>query len=83
MYGSRLPKIIDQKNIKNVPIVLYAGTKDKMVDLTDARWIRDNFETVVEFNELNFGHSDYMFVNEQEFYDSLLAKIEKYNKNWT
>ena len=41
IYGDEQPPTIKLSDITEVPIIIYAGTKDSTVDLEDARWTKN------------------------------------------
>ena len=39
-----MPPLIPFENIKDFPIAMFAGLEDKLANITDVRWLKDELE---------------------------------------
>ena len=78
-YGSEEPPLIDLESIDTVPIAIYAGVKDKIVNIEDNRLVRDQLRTVVNYQELDFDHLSFLLAKNMTYFDDVLKTIKMYN----
>lgn len=68
--------MIELENIKEVPIAIYAGTKDAIVNIKDNRKVKDQLKTVVNYEELDFDHLSFLLAKNMSFFDSVLDQVK-------
>ena len=81
MYGSSTPPEIDIKKVKDahVPIALYVGMNDLLVNPIDSRWIRDQLgnDTVVDYLEMPGGHLQFLIGKDATYFSNNAMKLIK------
>jgi len=79
IYGQESPLAYDLKKIKGIPIVICGGMKDKMVDINDLRWLKEEIkETLFSYHEYKyFGHAAFLIGNDIHWFNDVLKDIYK------
>lgn len=59
-YNSNKAPEIDISVISKVPVAMYTGLKDPVVDVRDAKWIFSQVQSVVQYMEIeNYDHKSW------------------------
>lgn len=68
------------KNIKDVPIGMFVGKKDHIVDTKDNRWVNEQIgEAVVRYQELELDHLSFLLAEDMSYFDQVLELIDEHN----
>lgn len=83
-HGSKSPKTVDLKQAgkAGVPIAMFTGIHDTIVQPSDSEWVRDQLgESVVEYTEINGGHTVFFLGKDATFIkENVLNLMSEYSQ---
>ena len=81
-YGQLKPPEVPLQDY-NLPTALVAGTLDKLADLKDVAWLREQIkDKVVFYNEYALGHMSFALAKDMSWFTKdVVSVIEKYATN--
>ena len=64
-----------------IPIAMYVGRHDRIVNPVTSRWARDKFgQAIVDYEEIDGGHVTFMIGKNQDYFrNRAMSLIQKYN----
>ena len=71
-YGQEKPPLIDLADIKEVPIAMYVGKKDSVINIKDNRLLKEQLNTVVSYNEYDLDHLSFLLAKNMSFFDNVI-----------
>ena len=78
-YGQTRPPEIDISTISEVPIAMYVGKEDQIVDVDSNRWVRDQIKSVVHYEELNHDHFSFQLAEDMSYFEDVVDMIHDHN----
>ena len=74
--------MIPLENITGVPIAIYPGTKDSIVNIEGSRELREiiNKDSLIEYKELDFDHMTFVLGKKMDYFSGVINLIDRYNK---
>ena len=84
IYGQATPPEIDIKKVKDahVPIALYVGMNDLIVNPVDSHWVRDQLgnDTIVDYKEMPGGHLQFFIGADASYFKkNAIELLKEYN----
>lgn len=79
-YNSENPPEYDLKKIKDIPIIICGGMKDKLTHIKDIRWLKSQLEDAkfLSFYEFEFmGHASFLINSDITWFNFVLKDIYK------
>lgn len=83
-YGSEKPHPYDLSQIRDIPIVLCGGLKDKLTHINDIRWLKEQLDGKSLFSYYEFeymGHAAFLLNNDITWFNFVLMDIYKIMNN--
>jgi len=76
----RITDLIPIETINQVPVAMFTGIEDKLADLTDSRWTRDQIGAdVVHYEEIHAGHLTFMVGKDMTYWtESCMDLLAQY-----
>ena len=89
-YGQPTPPKIEVETITDVPIAMFSGKYDRVVDVEDNREYAGIIPAVIEHNELAADHVTFLIGKDMSWFDRVEEMLDEYNplevtlepKNW-
>eukprot|EP00347_Sterkiella_histriomuscorum_P002574 403367625 len=81
-YGSEAPPEIPLQNIQDFPIALFAGIEDKLANIDNVRWLKDELTrqgSCIQYEEHKIGHLAFLIPRELKVYQSTLNLLKAFN----
>ena len=76
LYGSPKPPSIDIYSPNKIPMIIYAGVQDKIVNIVDVREVVDRFNGNLKyFKEIDGDHLSYFIGKDMTYVDDLIEQI--------
>ena len=79
IYHSDKPPQYNMNNISRVKILMYVGLEDKLINISDTRWLRDKLQergVLYDYQEfLYMSHSSFLVSNSIIWFNHVLRKI--------
>lgn len=79
IYHSEKPPEYNMNNISKVKILMYVGLEDKLINISDTRWLRDKLQgsgVLYDYQEfLYMAHSSFLVSNSIIWFNHVLRKI--------
>lgn len=77
-YGQTTAKEINLKKKKDIPIAIFAGLSDLLVEPNDTQWIKDQlYEDLVYYKEFNLGHMSYLTAKDMSYFSENVIDLVK------
>ena len=67
-YRQRYPPQIDIKEITDVPIAMFVNKQDTLANVNDNRWLRDQLQSVVHYQESEGSHASFVIGADMSFF---------------
>ena len=78
-YGQETPPEIDISKIETVPICMFVGVQDQIVDVESNRWVKDQLKSLIFYKELEHDHFSFQLAKDMSYFDEVIELIEKHN----
>ena len=81
-YGVAVPPEYDLTRIKDVPIALFCGLKDRLASAGDYRWLKEQLSvnnTVKYYREFNLGHCGFLIPPSYEHLYEIVNLAKQYS----
>lgn len=73
--------MIPLENIKDIPIAMYPGTKDQVVDIEGNRDLRVTLaDTLIDYNEEDADHMTFVLGKNMTYFKRVLSLVDQFNK---
>ena len=78
LYGSKTPPIIDIFGPEKIPMVIFAGVGDKIVNIEDVRRVKEGFKgNLKHYQELEGDHLSFFIGKDMTYVDDMITQIKK------
>ena len=59
---------------------MFVGKQDTLANVQDNRWVKDQLESLVYYEEINASHASFVLGKDMSFFDRVLELSIYYNK---
>lgn len=73
------PPAIDLKEITEVPIAMFVGKQDTLANINDNRWLRDELQTVVHYQEFDASHASFVVGSDMSYFTTVVELVQVHN----
>ena len=78
-YNQPEPPIIDISKITKMPIAMFVGVEDPLVEPFDARWTRDQLGNVVWYHEYEKHDHSFTLAKDMSYMTKVMELVGEYN----
>ena len=81
MYGQSSPPEIDISNIEHVPISMFVGKEDQIIDLESNRWVKEQLKDHLHYYEEldEFDHFSFQLASDMSYFDRVIEQVMYFN----
>lgn len=78
-YGQETPPSVDLQNLSKVPIAMFSGKYDRIVNVDENNEFASQIPTVVKNEQLNFDHLSFLIGKDMTYMIEVLNLLQEYN----